>query len=136
MAELVITAANIIPVTGYSSQTAIAGEALTRGQVVYIKASDSKYWLAQHDGTAAEAGAVGIALQDVAAGQPVQAITAGSLGFGAILTVGVTYCLGATAGAICVDADVGSSDYKTIIGVASTTSNMVLKIFASGSEIA
>lgn len=136
MAELTITAANVIPVTGYTYIDGVAGETVTRGMVVYLKAADSRYWKSQHDGTAAESTAVGVALNDAGAGQPIRIMTSGSLGLGAILTVGVVYCVGATAGSICVDADVGSADYKTIVGVASTTSNLVLKIYPSGVALA
>lgn len=130
--DLTITAANVIPASGYQFQDGTAGEAITRGQAVYLKASDSKWWKSQHDGTAAEAGVVGVALQDAGAGQPLRVQTGGSLAFGAILTVGEIYCVSATAGGICPYSDVGNSDYVCLIGVASTTSNMLLKVFASG----
>lgn len=136
MAELSVTAANVIPVTGYTFETGIAGETITAGMPVYLKAADSRLWKAGHNGTSAIAAVVGISLHAALAGQPLRYQTSGSLGFGAILTVGVTYILGNTLGSIAVDSDAGTTDYKTILGVASATSNMLLKIFASGAIIA
>ncbi len=135
MADLTITAANIIPVSGYQFEDGNAGETITRGMAVYKKESDSKWYKAQHDGTVAEAAAKGIALQDAGANQPLRVQTGGSLGFGAILSVGQIYCVSATAGGICPYSDVGAADYVTLLGVASTTSNLLLKIFPSGVTI-
>lgn len=135
MSDLSITAANIVSAAGSTRSTGIAGEAITRGQSVYLKESDGKYWKADNDSTAAIAAAVGIALTDSAAGQPLVVHEGGNLAFGAILTVGEIYCVSSNAGGICPEADVGSGDFVTLLGVATTTSNLAVRIQASGAQV-
>lgn len=134
MANLTITAANVVPVSGYSAETGyLAGTSIARGQAVYLSAS-STWLLADCDASALAAGSsgVGIALNDAAAGQPITVQTGGDLGFGAILTVGEVYCVSATAGGICPHSDLTTNGRVTILGVASTTSNLKLRCWASG----
>lgn len=134
-ADLTITVANIVPVAGYDAETAfVAGATITRGQVVYLDSTTSTWKLADADLSAAAAGsvAIGISLSDVVATQPMLVQKTGDLGFGAILTVGQVYCLSATAGGICPYADLTTNARVTILGVASTTSNLKLKTWASG----
>lgn len=130
-ADLTITAANVVPATGYQFTDGVAGETITRGQTVYLKASDSRWWKSQADGTSAESTVIGIALQDAGAGQPLRVQTGGDLGVGAILTVGQVYVVSATAGGIAPYSDLASTNYVSILGVASSTSNLKLKIFAT-----
>jgi predicted transcriptional regulator len=132
MADLTITAGNVIPVTGYQFEDKLAGEAITRGQTIYEKASDGKWYKSQADGTAAEAEGKAIALADAGANQPLRGIIAGNLGLGAIMTVGIVYVVSTTAGGIAPYSDLGSTNRVCLVGVATTTSNLALKIFASG----
>jgi hypothetical protein len=132
MANLSITAANIVPVTGYGFADMIAGEAVTRGQPVYENAADSDKAYVADANVVAKSTAKGIALNDSAASQPVRVFTSGNLGFGAILTVGQVYCTSATAGSICLYSDLTTADYVTILGVATTTSNLKVQILNSG----
>ena len=137
MADLTITAANVIAATGAAISSGIAGEAITAGQALYKDAADSnKLKGAQHDSTEAIAECVGIALNSAADDQPVSYITRGTLALGSILTAGVTYVVGAGAGGIAPDADVGSSDYKTVLGVALSASNLAVNINVSGVALA
>jgi hypothetical protein len=131
MADLTITAANIIPVSGYSEYQGTAGATITAGQVVYLD-SNSLLQLADNNGAAALATVKGIALHAALANQPLKIIIAGSLGFGAILTAGNFYYLSETAGAICPWGDLGAGERVSQIGYASTTSNMVLNIVNTG----
>lgn len=131
MAALTITAANIIPVSGYSYEDLIAAVTVTRGQVCYANASNQAA-LAQCDGTALEATIKGIALNDAGANQPVRLQTGGSLGFGAILTAGQIYALGRVAGEIVPISDLLATDKVSYLGHASTTGNLVLGINNTG----
>lgn len=138
MTALTITAANIIPVSGYASETGyLAGASITRGQSVYFDASTSTWKLADSNASAATAGSggIGIALNDAAASQPIAVQIGGSLGFGAILTKGKLYCPGATAGTIVPYEDLTSGDYVTILGIASSTSNLAMTRWVTGVSI-
>jgi hypothetical protein len=137
MADLTITAANIIAATGAAISEGTAGETITAGMALYKDAADSNSLKgAQHDGTEAQAECVGIALNGAADGQPVSYITRGTLAMGSILTAGVTYVVGAGAGGIAPDADVGSTDYKTVLGVALSASNLAVNLNVSGVALA
>lgn len=123
MADLTITAANVVPGTGARIVQGTAGATITAGQVVYKDASDSdKYKLADCDSaTAAVRGAVGIALNGASAGQPVSVIVGGQVTIGATIAAGVAYYLSATPGGICPVADLGSGDYPLILGMGVST---------------
>ena len=135
MADITVTPANVVPASGYGFTDGVAGETLTAGDVVYLKASDNRYWKAAHTGEATAA-AVGIILQGVAAGQPARICTSGNINPGGTTAAGVTYCVSTNGGKIALDSDVGSSDYKTIIGLGTTTSNINVQFHISGVAIA
>jgi len=135
MAALSITAANIIPATGFSVENSyLAGATITRGQSVYFDTTTSTWKLADSNATAATAGSggVGIALNDAAASQPIAVQIGGNLGFGAILTKGKLYCPGATAGSIVPYEDLTTGDYVTILGIATSTSNLSMNRWITG----
>lgn len=132
MADLSITAANVIPVAGFSLYQGTAGATITAGQVVYLDTTTSTIKLADNDATAATAVVQGIALHAALASQPLQVIIGGSLGMGAIFTAGVFYYLSATAGGICPVADLVSGKRVSQIGYASTTSNLVVQPINTG----
>ncbi len=134
MADLTITAANVIAADGYGYRDMVAGEAVTRGAPVYEKAADGKAWLASCESTSAIAAAIGICLNDAAASQPVRVMTSGTLAFGAILTAGTTYCVSAS-GKICPQVDLATSDFVTRLGIATSTGNLVLSVYATGVEL-
>jgi hypothetical protein len=134
MADLTITATNIVAADGYNPIDLIAGEAITRGQPFYTKAADGKAWLASCESTSAIATATGIALNDAAAGQPIRGINGGTLAFGAILTAGTFYVLSAS-GKISPSADLTASDFVTLLGVATSTGNLRILLYASGVEL-
>lgn len=131
MANLSITAASVKK--GNNAQTArgIAGVTITAGQVVYLNPATGKVELADAN-TVGQAQVKGVALHGALADQPVEYQYGGEMYIGASVTVGLIYCLSATAGAIAPSADLTSGDYTTILGVASTTSILKLALFASG----
>jgi hypothetical protein len=102
--------------------TGIAGEAITAGQLVYLKAADTKYYKAQCDGTAEESTVAGVALNGSATGQYVTVQTEGQYTSGATVTKGVTYCVGANTGAIVPQADVAANSRLVYFGYAVDTS--------------
>lgn len=120
MADLTITAASVINSTA-SVSAGTAGESVTAGQAVYLKASDSRLWKAQADGTAAEAEAVGIALHAAGAGQPLTYASDGAINIGGTTSKATLYCVSAAAGGVAPIADLTSGQYITELGYATAT---------------
>lgn len=137
MAAISITAASVVKGSDATVvQTFLAGEAVTAGQCVYLKGSDDRWWLAQCDGTAAEAAARGIALNGAAAGQPVAVQTAGTITIGGTVVVGTVYCVGATYGAVVPWSDLASTNKLTILGYASAAGTLTIAVNATGVAVA
>lgn len=136
MADLSVTAANVLGVSGsFAKSECVAGATIAAGDVVYVDTAASNVLkLAQADGTALEATVKGIALNGAATGQPVSICTSGSLNVGATLTVAEIYILSANAGKIAPASDLASSSYCSILGVASSATNLKLTINNSGAE--
>lgn len=133
MADLTITAANVVAGSGARTAAGTAGATITAGQVVYLDSASSTYKLADCDSaTAAVRSPAGIALNGASSGQPIDVLTSGPITIGATLTAGVAYYLSATAGGICPVADLAAGDYPTIIGIATSTSVLSVKIHESG----
>lgn len=129
MADLTITAANVVPGARARIESYISGEAVAIGQSAYIKASDGRAYKADANASAEAAGSVGrgIAVSTAsAAGQQVDLQVSGVLAFGAILTNGEIYVASATAGGIAPEADLTTGWYVTLLGVATSTSNLEL----------
>lgn len=136
MADLTITASNVVLVDGNTSE-GYAGETITAGQPVYLKSSDELLYKGDNDaGTAPATAAIkGIALNGASVGQPVTYQTSGTITIGATVTVGTIYVLSATAGGICPAADLASGDYVTIIGVASTAAIITMFRTPTGIQV-
>jgi len=132
MADLTITKANVIPGSNAVIITGTAGGTVTTGQPVYADSSDGNALKAADADAEATAAVVGIAVNDALDGQPLSYVSQGNLAFGAILTAGQIYVASTTTGGIAPYSDLGSGDYVGILGVASTTSNLVVKLNASG----
>lgn len=114
MAALSITTTQVLPVDGPQT-TGIAGEAITQGQALYYS-STGKWFKAQCDGTAEEAGSNGYGIALTGAGalnQPVGVALPGAtvnLGAAAAAAAGVVYFAGATAGGLVPTADLASTN--------------------------
>jgi hypothetical protein len=134
MADLVITGTSVVKGTGATTETLIAGAAITAGQSLYKDASDAnKAKLTDADSaTAAARVFYGLALNGAASGQPVVVQTGGIITIGATVAVGVAYYLSDTAGGICPFADLESGDYPTIIGIGVSTTQIKIGPLAAG----
>lgn len=137
MAAVTITATAIIPAAGAAIETAyLAGATITRGQSVYLDtaASPPVWKLADADLSALGAGSsdVGISLSDVATGQFMQVFKGGNLGMGVCLTAGKVYCVNTVAGEIIAHAELASGCRVTILGVATSTSNLNSRMWYTG----
>ena len=132
MADLSITAANIIAQTGAKTPTKNAAEAISQGESVYEN-SAGQWALADADATLTIGTVIGIAIQTVtAASQPLQVITEGDLAMGAILAVNEVYVVSETAGGIELHSAHSSGDFLGLLGVAKTTSTLTMHTFTSG----
>lgn len=136
MADLVITDTAVIAATGSDILEATAGATITAGQTIYLDSSDSNSAkLADADASSATAACVGIALNGASDGQPVKYITYGNLTLNAVLTAGVIYVLSGTAGGIAPSADLGSGDNVVILGCASSTTVLKVKLWNTGCTV-
>jgi predicted transcriptional regulator len=136
MADLTITATSVVPASGATTSVGTAGEALTAGQAVYLKAADGRLWKAQCDSTDAEATVVGITLNGAAAGQPVSYQSAGTLNIGGTTAKTTYYVLSATAGGIAPQADLVSTNRIVHIGYSTaTTGTFVVRIVFTGAVV-
>lgn len=142
MADVTVVVASVERIDG-STNDGIAGTTITAGQAVYLDPLTSKYLLAQSDGTVvapvggvaglAEANVAGIALHAALANQPLRVLIEGAVALGTTpVVLGGVYVLSATAGGIAPVADIASTNYVTILGVAITVAQLRLKINASG----
>lgn len=129
MADLVVTAANVVAGSGSSRSTGTAGEAIAAGKAVYLDPTTHKWQLADsNSATVAARKAGGIALNGAALNQPLVVVTDGDVTIGATLTPGVAYYLSDTPGGICPVADVGAGEYVCLLGLARSTTVLGLGI--------
>jgi hypothetical protein len=133
MADLSLTAANVVAGSGAVVEAGTAGATITAGQVVYRDSADNKYKLADNNSaTEAVRAPRGIALNGASDGQPLSILRSGSITLGAVLTAGVAYYLSDTPGGICPVADLASGEYATALGIATSTSVLNVNITQSG----
>ncbi len=100
MAALTISAAGVLYVSGPTKTDQIAGEAFAAGVMVYL-ATNGKWLKAQSDGTALEAGSLGIAMALATAdavGSRVTLALAGAIVTVGTGTAGIIYTLAPVAG--------------------------------------
>src|SRR5690348_6301733 len=132
MADLTITAANVVAGSTATIREGTAGATVTAGQVVYLDNATSSYKLADcNSATAAARSPKGIALHAAAIGQPIAILTAGQITIGATVAVGVPYFLSGTPGGIRPAADNVTGDYVTYLGIGKSTSVIDVKIHES-----
>ena len=133
MADISITAANVVKGSNAVVEPGTAGATITAGQVVYKDAADGKYKLADADSATAAAKAPrGIALNGASDGQPLSIIRSGDVTIGATLTAGTAYYCSPVAGGICPLADVASGDDVVLLGLAKSTSVLAVDIQVTG----
>jgi hypothetical protein len=133
MADLTITAANVVKGDGGDVDRGTAGAAITAGQAVYKDAADGKYKLADNNSaTAAVRRPSGIALNGAANNQPLTVLRSGDVTIGATLTAGVAYYLSDTPGGICPVGDLASGEYPSVLGIAESTTVLNVNITQSG----
>ncbi len=121
MADLVVTATSVVNTAAANVASGVAGETITAGQAVYVKASDGKVYKAKCSGTAAEADAKGVALNGGAINQAITYATDGEINIGATTVKTTTYMLSATYGGVAPQADLVSTNSVVRLGYAKDT---------------
>ncbi len=113
------------------------GEAVTEGQALYLKTSDSKYYKADST-SAAKASVVGIVVSPASTNGYALIQSNKKVVIGATVVAGDPIYLSATAGGgnICPHADLASTNYVTQIGHAVSTSEVLIDITALGVQVA
>ena len=133
MADISITAANVVKGSNARTQAGIAGATITAGQLVYKDAATGKYLLSDADSaTAAARSVTGIALNGASLNQPVDVQIGGDITIGGTLTANTVYVLSGTAGGLAPLADLSTGEYLVVIGVAKSASVLAVDIQASG----
>lgn len=130
MADISVTAASVVKVAGANVEVGVAGATITAGQVLYLD-SNNLLQLADADASG-KTTVAGIALHGASANQPLAYLTGGDLTFNAVLTSGTIYTLSDTAGGIRPAVDDNSGDTISVLGVATSTTNLRVKIHNSG----
>lgn len=134
MAEIAVTAANVIAGANAVIAEGTAGATITAGQLLYIDTAASNVLkLADANGVSPVCDLAGIALNSASTGQPVKYQTGGLITIGGTVTVGTTYILGATTpGAFAPDSDKASGWKVNQLGIATTTGILLLRIWNTG----
>lgn len=133
MADIAITAANVLAGPNPQESTLIAGVAITAGQVCY-KAADGTAKLAIANGAAPANTVFGIALNGAAIGQPVvlNKLDAAFAPGGTVAVNEVVILSGAVAGNMAPIADLTAGWFLTILGIGIGSNKLALSPVASG----
>lgn len=133
MADLSITAANVIAGSGAKKTLGTAGATITAGKAVYLDSADNKYKLADCDSAIAAARSpAGIALNGASDGQPLVVLEEGPITIGATMDDGIAYYLSPNPGGICPVADILAGDYSVVLGFATSTTVLEVNIQEAG----
>lgn len=132
MSDLSITAGSVLPGAGAVTEDGLAGAAITAGQVCY-RDTDGSYKLADSDAASALIRTPrGIALNTAGIGQPLRIQKQGEITIGATVVANTQYYLSNTPGGICPLADVGTGEYMATIGVAKSTTVIIINFAYTG----
>lgn len=141
MADISITAANVLASANAKTATGIYGETVVAGKALYMNSSDKRLYLADANASPATADCVGIALNGGGAGQPAIYVEedpdftpGGTLSLSVAADSGV-YVLSGTAGGIAPMDDLAAAMYPVVLGVAKSTTKMNLKIVKQNSAV-
>jgi hypothetical protein len=111
----------------------VYGATIAAGQPLYLDASDNEYKLTDSNSSSATAALKAIAMTPgIDGGYGLVAISGSIILVGTTMLVGESYYAGATAGTIVPDADLTTGDYISRVGVASSATQILLAIEATG----
>ena len=131
MVALATVAAQVVLTSGPVDHGQTAGEAGVAGVGAYL-AANGKWYKAQCDGTAIEAGSLGfgmflstadVADAKISVARPGAIVKVAASG----LTLGIPYFIGNTAGALDPVADLGTTDKVTFAGMTISATQILLR---------
>lgn len=135
MADISITAANVLPSVLATIHQGTAGATITQGQTVYLDTANNNILkLADSDGVQLVATVAGIAINSASTGQKVDYVVADpSFTLGATILAGDDVWLSDTPGGLTkTRAELEAADYIVHMGVMLTTTTMNLNITIGG----
>jgi hypothetical protein len=138
MADLTITAANVVVPGRATRKRGTAGAAIAAGEVCYLDAADSKWKLADADATFMDGVTeVAMALNSAAANQPIELAAAGRINAGSAFVAGTSYYLSKNAGKIAPIADItGTGTRVILVGIARSATQIEFRPLFSGVTLA
>lgn len=132
MAEYLSTATSVLKTSTTSTAEGTAGGTIVAGQAIYIDTAAAGVLKVCDADAATSAECAGIALNGGGTGQPIRYATGGDITL-STMTVGAVFMVSqTTAGSFCADSDLLTGDFISIIGVATTATNLRIKINNSG----
>jgi hypothetical protein len=122
-------------VTSSNIQVVTYGATVTKMDILYSDSSDSNKYKPCDNSTAAAAQAIGFALTQGGDGDQGIIVKSGAkVIFGGTLAPGETYYVSSTTGAIEPGTDLSSNDYITQVGIALTTTELLVNIEVTGEQ--
>ena len=132
MADVTITAAEVLPTSTTGVESGIAGATLTAGMPVYKDSTDGNSLKPCDADASASAQCVGIMLCGAADGQRCIYAKTGDIDPGFTAVAGEAYAVSTTAGGIAPVSDITTAgDFICILGIATSASNLRLNIFST-----
>jgi hypothetical protein len=132
VADLTITAADVVAGTNAQTGFGTAGATIAPGDLIYRHATNKTLLLADANSSATTATVEGMALNAATSGQPVKWVSDGEVTVGAVLTVAQSYIASTNAGKVAPISDLASGSWLAYAGYAKTTSILVIKRINSG----
>ncbi|WP_050028910.1 hypothetical protein [Verrucomicrobium sp. BvORR034] len=133
MADIALTAANVLKSSAGNQTQGTAGEAIAAGDTLCKNTTDQKLYKA--DGNdATKKDVAGVALNTAGAGQPLFYVLEDvDLVLGAHgVPVGTVIVQSATPGKMCPAEDLAAGNYTTVLGVIKTATTMALRPVGGG----
>lgn len=131
MADVNLTEASVKPTSTTVIVRGNYGDTIVQGTLLYYAPSTNTWEIADCTTSATTAAATGMALSSGADGQPGRIATGGDVTVDNVSLASPVYIL-SEAGQMCPSADLANADYITVVGVASSTTNLKLIFRAAG----
>lgn len=137
MADLTITAANVVVPGRASRRRGTAGAAIFAGEICFLDPADRRYKLADADASfMTGVTEIAMALNSASANQPIELAAIGDINMGSVFTAGTSYYLSATPGKIAPRADLGVGDRVILLGIAKSATQIAFRPLISGVTLA
>lgn len=130
MVDIIVTESAVKPTNARTRiEEGIAGSTITAGQAMYMDTNGKLHPALATSESLADV--VGIALNNAAPDQPVDYVVQGDVTFNSVLVPATAYVLGGAAGKISPSADLTGSRLGTVLGMATSSTNLRVGIVPS-----